>query len=96
MYWGEAKTGDGNSLAATNGFVGFDATTLTVKASSSSASEQVIIRVHGIVRFSSAGTFIPRFVFSSAPGGAPTIQYGTYFRMVPVGDNAVVSAGTWS
>lgn len=95
-YWGEAKTGDTNALAAGNGFWSLAATSLVVKAASTSATENSIIQVRGVVRINAAGTFIPQFIYSVAPGGAPTIKRGSYFRMWPIGSNTVKTQGTWA
>lgn len=95
-YWGDAKTGDTLALAATNGFWATAATSLVLKAASTSATENTLINVQGTVRINAAGTFIPQFIYSVAPGGAPTVKRGTFFRMWPVGSNTVVSQGTWA
>jgi hypothetical protein len=95
-YFGRAKTGDTNALAAENGFWANAATSLVVKAASTSATENTLIDVSGTVRINAAGTFIPQFIYSVAPGGAPTIKRGTFFRMWPLGSNTVVSQGTWA
>jgi hypothetical protein len=55
-----------------------------------------VIEVHGTVRINAAGTFIPQFTYSAAPGVAPIIAIGTYFRMRPLGTNAVTAVGNWS
>lgn len=54
------------------------------------------IKVTGTVRINAGGTFIPQFTYSAAPGVAPTIAIGTYFRMRPLGSNAVTNVGNWS
>lgn len=95
-FWGEGKTGDTNALAASNGFWGNAASSLVLKAASTSATENSFFHVRGTVRINAAGTFIPQFIYSAAPGGAPTIKRGTYFRMWPIGSNTVVSQGTWA
>jgi hypothetical protein len=95
-WWGEAKTGDTNALAATNGFWSTTAASLVVKAASVATTENAMFALRGIVRINAAGTFIPQFIYSAAPGGAPTVKRGSMFRMYPGGDNNVVSQGTWS
>lgn len=95
-YLGWAKTGDANDLAGWSGFWSTSAGTLVLKAASTSATEQSMFRVEGVVRINAGGTFIPRFIYSSAPGGAPTVLRGTWFHMIPVGSNVVETAGTWS
>jgi hypothetical protein len=71
-------------------------TEVVLKAASTSATENSIFFVWGIVRINGAGTFIPQFKYSAAPGGAPTVKRGTWFRMWPVGSNTTVSVGTWA
>lgn len=66
----------------------------TVLAASTTAARWV--RVVGIVRFQSSGTFIPEFRFSAAPGGTNVVKVNTYFRMLRVGDDAVTAMGNWS
>jgi hypothetical protein len=51
--------------------------------------------VKGTARVNAAGTFIPQFKYSAAPGGAPTVKRGSWFRLQPVGNRTVVSQGTW-
>jgi hypothetical protein len=55
-----------------------------------------VIEVHGTVRITAGGTFIPQFTYSAAPGVAPVIAIGTYFRMRPLGTNSVTFVGNWS
>ena len=48
---------------------------------STSADQLVMVKVRGRVTFSAAGTFIPQFKYSAAPGGAPTVRANSFFRM---------------
>lgn len=89
------RTGDANAAAAVNGLRITAATNTAVKAASTSATEDTDLNVFGIVRINAGGTFIPQFQYSVAPGGAPTVKRGTYFRMWPIGSNTIVSQGTW-
>lgn len=95
-YLGMAKEGDANDLQDMSAFWATAATTLVLKAASTSVTEQVIIRVQGIVRINGAGTLIPQFIYSAAPGGAPTVKAGSYFSMRKIPDNAVASRGAWA
>ena len=54
------------------------------------------IRATGIIRFSSGGTFIPKFVFSADPTGSVLIKRESYLLMVPLGTDTVTSAGVWA
>lgn len=95
-YLGKARTGDTNTLASMSVIRAAAATALVVKAASTSATEDTCITVGGNVRINAAGTFIPQFQYSAAPGGAPTILRGTFFRMWPVGSNTDTSVGVWA
>lgn len=95
-YLGWCKEGDTNALADISAFWSQAATSLVVKAASTSGTENTILGCEGIVRINAAGTFIPQFIYSSAPGGAPTIKEQSYFRMWPIGDNTTELVGTWT
>jgi hypothetical protein len=86
----------------TTGFADFDmavanaATALQVKGASTTTTEQILAFVKGIVRINAAGTLIPQFKYSAAPGGAPTVKEGSFFLLYPIGTNTVTEAGTWA
>jgi hypothetical protein len=82
-YVVQASTADALALVAANTFFGSSAAALVVKAASTSTTEQAWFKVGGIVVIGTAGTFIPQFIYSAAPGGAPTITAG--FELVNVG-----------
>lgn len=92
-YLAEASTTTGNALAATSHITGSAATAVTVTAASTSATENLRVRLNGVVRFNVGGTFIPQFQFSAAPGGAPTIKRGSYFQMLPLGGYTAATFG---
>lgn len=79
------KTGDTTASATENGITARAATATVVKAASTSATEEFIGLVKGTVKINAAGTFIPQFSYSAAPGGAPTINIGSYFRLTKKG-----------
>jgi hypothetical protein len=56
----------------------------------------VVLEVFGVIRCTGAGTLIPRFQFSAAPGGTPQVQQETYFELVELGDNTITELGTWA
>lgn len=81
----EAKTGDSfSSLGAWNGLPFVVATISVIKAASTSATEQVLIKIKGVVEFAGAGTFIPQFKYSAAPGQVPQRKAGSWFSMEKV------------
>lgn len=88
-------SGDTGANSPINSTVVTGAAAAVVKAASTSATEVIEVRVSGVVRVNAGGTFIPQFQFSAAPGGAPTVKADSFFRMFPIGDNAVTSRGTW-
>jgi hypothetical protein len=93
-YLGMAKEGDANDLQDFSGFWATAATALVLKAASTSTTEQSIFEVKGSLVVNAGGTFVPQFQYSAAPGGAPNILRGSYFRLTELDDAA--SAGTWS
>lgn len=102
FYTVQAYTGttSGATLTAVSGEQVSAATATTVTAASTSATEFVTIWLRGFVQINAAGTFIPQMQASARPGatGTPgvTIKAGSFFRMWPVGTNAVTSVGNWS
>lgn len=87
-----ANSNDTAALAALSAIPFEVATETVVKASSTSTSEQITIYVKGIVVFANAGTFIPQFKYSGAPGGVPTVKKPTFFTMEPLNN----PQGTWA
>jgi hypothetical protein len=47
------------------------------------------------VRVNAAGTFIPQFTFSAAPGVGNTLA-NTYFKLRKCGSNTNVNQGNWA
>jgi hypothetical protein len=95
-YKASVQTGDADANIAENSTFARVATATVVKAASTSATESAKIELDGIVRFSAAGTFIPQFQYSAAPGGAPTVKANSYFRLDYLGDSAATAQGAWS
>lgn len=90
-----AKTGDTTANAAVNSTIIDVATALIVKAASTSATEQIALHCVWSIRTNGAGTLIPQFQYSAAPGGAPTVKANSFFTMTPLGTSSVDSNGTW-
>lgn len=89
------NTGDTLANAALNHAAGRSASAVVVKAASTSATEEVSLRVEGSVKINAGGTFIPQFSYSAAPGGAPTIQIGSYFFLLKKG-TGFNQRGAWA
>lgn len=95
-YLAETTSTAGNSLGTVSRIYGTAATALTVAGASTSATENITISLKGIIRTNGAGTIIPQFKYSTAPGGQPTVIKNSYFKITPIGNSSVVSVGNWS
>ena len=71
------------------------ATATAVTAASTTTNENITVVIRGIVRTNAAGSFTPQIKYSSAPGGAPTVLANSWFRLTPIGNNAVTYVGNW-
>lgn len=92
-----SHTSTGNVLAAISSIYSTNPSTSTVvTAASTSATEHLTLRVRGLFKVATAGTIIPQFTYSAAPGGAPTIVSGTYICVTPIGTDTVAAIGNWS
>ncbi len=96
LYNARSKSGDVEANAALNATISAVATNTTVKAASVSATETISVDIDGVVRINAGGTFIPQFIYSAAPGGAPTVTRNTIFRLEKIGGGSFVTAGTWA
>jgi len=85
--------GDVATLADDDVIMATSASNLQVKAASTSTTEVMKAKVIGAVEINAAGTFIPQFTYSAAPGGAPTIA--AEFKLIKLGAG-FASKGTWT
>jgi len=85
--------GDVATLADDDVIQATSAANLQIKAASTSTTEVVKAKVIGAVEINAAGTFIPSFTYSAAPGGAPTIA--AEFKLIKLGAG-FASKGTWT
>lgn len=69
-------------------------TNLIVVAASTIAQSKTL-RFDGIFVVNAAGTIIPQFQYSAAPGGAPTIERGSFMRFTPLGNASAAVIGAW-
>lgn len=90
-----ANSGDTLASAASNHAGARAATSTVIKGASTSASEEIVVQVNGSIKINAAGTFIPQFTYSAAPGGAPTINLGSFFQLIKKG-SGFNTKGTWS
>jgi len=95
-YEAFVKSGDSAASGTCNASMIAVAAAFVVKAASVSASENVAIYVRGTIRINAGGTLIPQFIYSAAPGGAPTVQADSFFYLKKLGSNVVASQGTWA
>lgn len=95
-YFADVSSGDVANQVADTITWGNTTGTVLVKAADTTATENIVLHIKGTVRITTAGTFIPQFIYSAAPGGAPTIKRGSFFRLIPQGGATIVSNGTWA
>lgn len=95
-YTADVTDGTSNALGTVSRIYGTAITETVVTSSSANANQYVTVKLSGVVRTNSGGTFTPQFKYSSAPGGAPTVLTNSYFRITPVGNSTVASVGNWS
>jgi hypothetical protein len=75
----------GNVLGAMNGIRGESNANLALTGANTIATENLRIWVKGVIRTNAAGTLIPQFQYSAAPGGVPTIRRNSQIRLTPRG-----------
>ena len=95
-YRAEATSSTGNTLTAPSVIYGTAGTALIVTGASTSASENIVVKLEGIIRTNGSGTVIPQFQYSAAPGGAPTILKNSYIMLRPVNNSSTTYVGNWS
>lgn len=95
-YLAQSSSTTGYALGTTSQIFVTVATAVAITGASTSATEQVTVHLRGHFRVNAAGTIIPQFQFSAAPGGVPTIKRGSFFRCRPIGTNTAVSVGAWA
>jgi hypothetical protein len=85
-----------DSLATSVYMRSSDTTSAVVVIQTVPTATYVYILIHGIVRVTTGGTFIPQFQWSSAPGGTTTVRANSFLELTPIGDNTVTTIGVWS
>jgi len=83
----------------TNVFAGFTLSLANTAYTTSLASANVFttVRFWGTVSVNAGGTFTPQYILSAAPGGAYTVQIGSYINIYPVGTSgANTIVGAWA
>ena len=82
------------SSAMTNFIESASASVISGSFGNSSASHHGLIK--GTVSIDVAGTFIPQYTLSAAPGGGYSTQIGSYMKIAPIGAAGAISQGTWA
>lgn len=95
-YTAEVTDTSSNTLGSVSRIYSTVTTETVITASSSDANQYITVKISGVVRTNSGGTFTPQLKYSAAPGGAPTVLANSYFRIKPVGTNTLSTTGTWS
>ena len=93
-----SASGASSNPINTNVFCGFTQSLANTAFTTSLTSSGVwhSVRFWGTVSVNAAGTFIPQYTLSAAPGGAYTVQIGSYINIYPVGaSGANTSVGSW-
>lgn len=97
-YAAQAYTGitSAATITAVSGNYTVAATALVVTAASVSATEQVVIQLHGVIRTNAAGTIIPQIQLSAATTGTSKMLKNSYIKLSPIGSDTVATIGNWS
>lgn len=95
-YVAEASNPSGTALGAISRVRGTSAAETVITAANVSATEEVTVTLRGFIRVTTGGTLIPQFKYSAAPGGAPTIVAGSFFRARALGNASFESRGGWA
>jgi hypothetical protein len=100
-HYTNAATGAGASIPAGTAThaIGIGNTTGTFASAGSIVTQSVVFinKGYGTVSINAGGTFIPQYTLSAAPGGAYTVQPGSFLLIYPIGiAGANTSVGTWA
>ena len=87
-------------LTAVVGALGFTATmsdNVNISGTLSNANSMVHLVERGTFSVNVAGTVIPKYILSAAPGGAYSVQAGSYFKVRKLGaSGADIAIGPWA
>jgi hypothetical protein len=79
-----------SAFATASGVYGTSTASITVTPSNQAAKQ---VYVSGILRTTTAGTFIPQVTFSAAPGTTASLAVNSYMRISPIGASAIQTTG---
>jgi hypothetical protein len=94
-YTADTTSTTGTVIGAVSRIYATSASLTTVTGASTSSTENITVTIRGIVRTNASGTFTPQIKYDVAPGGAPTVLANSYFKLIPIGNNAVTTVGNW-
>jgi hypothetical protein len=95
-YLVQGHTSTGNVLTAVSEIYATAASATVFTAASTSATENVVAKITGIVRVNAAGTFIPQIQASAQPNGTQTMLANSFIELVPICGNSQATVGTWT
>jgi hypothetical protein len=72
------------TVGSGNGWITTSAST-SILTSIASATANVTVRARGRLRVSAAGTFVPQYQLTAAPGGAYAVQADSFISLLPLG-----------
>lgn len=91
-YYAMIQTGTANALGTTQSTKScVAASNQVLNATATTAAE--IIYVRGIVRCTTAGTFIPNVQHSADPTGTIVVAVNSWFKIEPIGSSTVLKSG---
>ncbi|MBZ9683124.1 hypothetical protein LB531_20920 [Mesorhizobium sp. CO1-1-2] len=84
------------NIAAAPQMLRVTSTSAVLTAANTSATEDITVKLRGVVRITTGGTIIPQFQYSAAPGGAPTIKRNSFFLIRQAGLDTMGGQGALS
>lgn len=90
---GNSLTSAGAGTGAFNG-VAKVATAIQATPASTSATENALVQLVGVLTTTAAGTLIPQIQLSAAPGGAQAMKAGSFFRIWHMSPSGLI--GNWT
>jgi len=97
---GTSAVGASVSLTGVIGALGYTATmsdNVNISGTLSNANSMVHLVERGTFSVNVAGTVIPQYILSAAPGGAYSVQAGSYFKVRKLGaSGADIAIGPWA
>jgi len=91
----DSTTSTGAALTGINRIYASSVSATVATPASTSATENLVFTIKGILRTNASTTLQPQFQYSSAPGGAPTVLKNSYIRFVPIGTSSMTTVGNW-